>query len=79
MAPDLPKAEIQRVIRERMREGVLCSIDTPVPAATTATGRGQCIVCGFAIGAGRKECQVAGARAHEICTVIWREESDRAR
>ena len=84
MAPDLPEAEIQRVVRERMREGVLPSIDAPLPAATDAKSTdaarsSQCIVCGFAIGAGRKECQVSGGSAHEICAMIWRDESDNAR
>ena len=79
MAPELPEVEIRRVVRERLREGMLWVISTPIPAATAATGRDDCIVCGFPIGAGRKECAVSGARAHEICATIWLEESPRAR
>jgi len=30
-----------------------------------------------AIRAGRNECEMDGARAHERCAVVWREESDR--
>jgi len=78
MAPELPEAEIRQVVRERLREGILRLVtSTTEISARRATGRGQCIVCGFAIAAGRKECTVSGVRAHEICAVIWREESAR--
>jgi hypothetical protein len=77
MSPELPEPEIRRVVRQRMREGTLSATGSPVRPARAASGKNVCIVCGFAITAGRNECEVSGLRAHERCAVIWREESDR--
>jgi len=78
MSPELPEPEIRRVIRKRLRAGTLLAATGTVPPATAARGNSVCVVCGFAIRAGRNECEMNGARAHERCAVIWREESDRA-
>ena len=78
MSPELPEAEIRRIVRERLREGVLRKAPAAFPAARTAAGRNSCMVCGFAISKGRSECQVAGASAHERCAIVWIEESKRA-
>jgi len=78
MSPELPEAEIRRIVRERFREGVLRKAPTALPEARTAAGRNSCMVCGFAISKGRSECQVAGASAHERCAMVWIEESKRA-
>jgi hypothetical protein len=78
MSPELPESEIRRVVRKRLREGALLVATHTVPAATAARGNSVCVVCGFAIRAGRNECEMDGARAHERCAVVWREESDRA-
>jgi hypothetical protein len=76
MSPELPEREIRRVIRERIREGLLRTIAPPVPAATASAGGSSCMVCGFSISADRAECDMAGARAHERCAEIWCEESN---
>ena len=78
MSPELPEAEIRRIVRERLREGVLRKAPAALAEARTATGRNSCMVCGFAISKGRSECQVAGANAHERCAMVWVEESKRA-
>lgn len=78
MSPELPEAEIRRIVRERLREGVLRKAPATLPEARTAVGRSSCMVCGFAISKGRSECQVAGASAHERCAIVWIEESKRA-
>jgi hypothetical protein len=77
MAPELPEPQIRRVVRQRMREGMLSVTTSPVRLAIVASGKSVCAVCGFSITAGRSECDVSGLRAHEQCAVIWREESDR--
>jgi hypothetical protein len=77
MSPELPEAEIRRVVRRRLREGSLLATTSTVPAPTVAKGNSVCVVCGFAIRARRNECEMDGARAHERCAVVWREESDR--
>lgn len=77
MSPELPEAEIRRVVRRRMREGSLLATTSTVPAATVAKGNTACVVCGFVIRPRRNECEMDGARAHERCGVVWREESDR--
>lgn len=77
MSPELPESEIRRIVRQRLREGSLLAVTSAVPAATAARGNKVCVVCGFAIRAGRNECEMDGARAHERCAVVWREESDR--
>jgi hypothetical protein len=77
MAPELPPPEIQRVVRQRMREGTLPAVTRTIPQAGRASGGKLCVVCGFSIVAGRNECEVSGLSAHERCAVIWREESDR--
>jgi predicted nucleic acid-binding Zn ribbon protein len=78
MSPELPEAEIRRIVRERLREGVLQAALSAISAATMAAGRNSCMVCGFAIAKGRRECRVGGASAHERCATIWIEESKRA-
>ena len=77
MSSELPEAEIRRIVRKRLREGTLLAATSTVPTATAARGYSVCMVCGFAIRAGRNECEMDGARAHERCAVVWREESDR--
>jgi hypothetical protein len=76
--PELPESEIRRVVRKRLREGTLLETTSTVRAGAAAIGNSVCIVCGFTIEAGRNESDVSGARAHERCAVVWREESDRA-
>src|SRR5262249_31213160 len=78
MSPELPEAEIRRIVRERLREGVLRKAPTALPEARGAGGGNSCWVCGFAIPRGRGECQVAGASAHERCAMVWIDESKRA-
>jgi hypothetical protein len=78
MAPELPEPEIRRLIRQRFREGSLLVMTRTIPPGVAGLGNHICTVCGFAILAGRNECNVEGAAAHEGCAVIWREESDRA-
>ena len=78
MSPELPESDIRRIVRQRLREGTLLAATRTVPAAAAASGSNVCLVCGFAIRAGRNECAIDGARAHEGCAVMWREESDRA-
>jgi hypothetical protein len=76
MAPEIPESEIRRVVRERMREGVLAVVTGRIPPGDVAKGGGYCVICGFVIAAGRHECEILGLHAHERCAVIWREESD---
>jgi len=76
MSPELLEQQIRRLVRERFREGSLPETTSTVPPAVAAVGNHVCTVCGFTILAGRRECNVEGAAAHERCAVIWREESD---
>jgi hypothetical protein len=78
MSPELPEPEIRRLVRQRFREGSLLVTTGTIPPAVAAIGNHVCTVCGFAIVAGRNECNVEAAAVHERCAVIWREESDRA-
>ena len=78
MSPDLPEAEIRRIVRERLREGVILKAPASFPEPRTAGGRNSCMVCGFAISKGRSECQVAGASTHERCAMVWIDESRHA-
>src|SRR5215467_10157003 len=78
MAPELPAREIGRIIRERVRRGTLPVTDQAIPPAVCAKGTNACAIRGFTISAGRNECGVLDGYAHELCAVVWREESDRA-
>ncbi len=77
MAPELPEREIGRIVRDRFRKGTLAVTDQAIPPATRANGTHACLVCGFTISAGRNECLVPDGYAHEVCAVVWREESDK--
>lgn len=77
MAPELPEREIRRLVRDRFRTGTLPVTDQAIPPARRANGANACLVCGFMISADRNECAILDGHAHEMCAVLWREESDK--
>lgn len=73
----LPEEQLRQQIRVRLAHGRL-SVASGIYKTHVGTGR-PCIVCRRDIGRAEVECQIDGAGvvlvAHEVCYVLWREES----
>jgi hypothetical protein len=72
------ETELKRQIHARLSEGRLGSVAGTVSKSQRGTGR-PCVICRRTIQPADVEREVEGAgvclHAHEVCYILWREES----